>query len=155
MGDRHLRGGMIVAALAVALTGLSGCGNREDKVAEADATANAAGFVPPAVISRVDFSSAMERRFRTLDRNGDDRLDRTELPRRNSRLMALDRNGDGAISMIEWSEGTLRRFDQMDLNRDGTVTSEEEAEWRAGRRPAPQATGPVLGDTLGNQASDK
>lgn len=147
---------IIVAALGAGLVGsLAGCGAREEKAAQADA--NAAGFVPPAVTSRVDFSSTMERRFRNLDRNGDDRLDATELPRQNSRLMAFDRNKDGEISLIEWSEGTIRRFDQMDLNRDGTVTSEEEREWRAardaGRQPAAQPSGPALVDTLSNQGT--
>lgn len=140
---------MIVAVLVA----LAGCGSRQDRAA---ADANAADFVPPAVTSRVDFSSAMERRFRELDRNGDDRLDATELPRQNSRLMGLDRNKDGEISLIEWSEGTIKRFDQMDLNHDGTVTSEEESEWRAaraaGRQPASIPT-PVLGDTLSNQGT--
>ncbi len=136
---------------------LAACGGKaEEKAAQADAVANAAGFVPPAVTSRVDFSTAMEQRFRSLDRNGDDRIDGNELPRRNSRLMALDRNKDGVISQIEWSEGTLKRFDRMDLNHDGTVTSEEENEWRAarasGREPAAQST-PVLGDTLSNQGT--
>jgi hypothetical protein len=148
-----LRTGIIIAAAALVAAGtLAGCGPREDKVAEADA--NAAGFVPPAVTSRVDFTSTMERRFRTLDRNADDRLDKTELPRQNSRLMSLDRNGDGVISLIEWDEGTLKRFDQMDLNHDGTVTSEEEKEWRAardaGHEPATRPTPPVPGDPLGN-----
>ncbi len=143
---------IIVAALGAAL---AGCGAREEKAAQADA--NAAGFVPPAVTSRVDFSSAMERRFRELDRNGDDHLDKSELPRQNSRLMNLDRDKDGEISLIEWGEGTVRRFDQMDLNRDGTVTSEEESEWRAaraeGRQPARAPTTPVLGDALSNQGT--
>jgi len=140
---------IVAAALA-----LAACGKQDEKMAAADA--NAAAFVPPAVTSRVDFSSAMERRFRNLDRNGDDHLDKTELPRPNSRLMTFDRNGDGTISLIEWSEGTVRRFDAMDLNRDGTVTSEEESEWRAardaGRAPAAQPTS-VLGDTLSNQGT--
>lgn len=144
-----------MGATMVALA-LSGCGKRDEKAAQADA--KAAAFVPPAVTSRIDFTSAMDRRFRTLDRNGDDRLDATELPRKNSRLMSFDRNGDGTISQIEWSEQTLRRFDQMDLNHDGTVTSEEENEWRAaraaGREPVSQPTLPVAGDALANQATD-
>ena len=148
-----MRTGIISAAAILAATGaLAGCGAREDKAAQADA--NAAAFVPPAVTSRVDFTSTMERRFRTLDRNADDRLDASELPRQNSRLMSLDRNGDGVISLIEWDEGTLKRFDQMDLNHDGTVTSDEEKEWRAaraaGREPATRSNGPVPGDPLGN-----
>lgn len=152
-GDWHLRGKTIGTALVAALA-LAACGRHDDKAAQADA--NAAGFVPPAVTSRVDFASAMERRFRSLDRNGDDHLDATELPRQNSRLMAMDRDKDGQISAIEWSEGTLRRFDQMDLNHDGTVTSEEESEWRAardaGREPAAQPTS-VVGDALSNQGT--
>ena len=147
-----MRQGIIVAVLGATL---AGCGAREDTAAQADA--NAAGFVPPAVTSRVDFSSAMERRFRGLDRNGDDRLEASELPRQNSRLMSFDRDGDGRISLIEWGEGTIRRFDQMDLNHDGTVTSEEEHEWRdaraKGRQPAAAPTAPVLGDTLSNQGT--
>lgn len=148
--------GMMATTAALAML-LASCGSREDKeakIAAADANASAAGFVPPAVTSRVDFASAMDRRFRALDRNGDDRLSVDELPRRGSRIMALDRNGDGAVSQIEWSEGTLRRFDQMDLNHDGTVTSEEESAWRAARaRRDPGAPAPadsVIGDTVSN-----
>lgn len=147
---------IFVAALGIAVPALlSGCGARTEKAAQADA--NAVDFVPPAVTSRVDFSSAMERRFRALDHNGDDRLDATELPRKNSRLIAFDRDGDGKISLIEWSEGTLKRFDQMDLNHDATVTSEEENAWRtaraAGRDPVSQPPGPVLGETLSNRGT--
>ena len=48
---------------------------------------------------------------------------------------------EGKISLIEWRDGTLRRFDQMDLNRDGTVTSEERETYRSGRAvPAPAPT---------------
>jgi hypothetical protein len=139
------------ALVATLATALAGCGASNEKKQQA-ADAHAAGFVPPAVTSRVDFSSSMERRFRTLDRNGDDRIDSTELPRRNSRLLEFDRNKDGAISAIEWSEGTLRRFDQMDLNHDGTVTSEEESEWRRehGASNGGQATPSLVGEALAN-----
>ncbi len=114
---------IIGTALAVGL-GLSGCSDKGAQRAQADK--NAAGFVPPSVTSRLDYGSAMERRFRTLDRNGDDRISQDELPARNApRLRAYDRNKDGAISAIEFSEGSLARFDAMDLNHDGTVTTEE------------------------------
>jgi hypothetical protein len=112
-----------IATMGLALA-LAGCGQPADKRASADA--NAAGFVPPSVTSRLDYGSAMDRRFRSFDRNADDFISRDELPRRNlTRLTSLDRNRDDKISAIEFSEGMLARFDQRDLNRDGTVTSEE------------------------------
>ncbi len=122
------------AVLAVGLLAAA-CGSRQEKRAEADAQAKAAGFVPPSIISRVDFGTTMDRRFRSLDRDTNDRLTSTEIPPRSkARLMAMDRNGDGAISAIEWSEGMLQRFDRMDLNQDGTVTSEERQTARERRR---------------------
>jgi Ca2+-binding EF-hand superfamily protein len=107
---------------------MSACGDKDAQRAQADA--NAVGFVPPSVTSRLDFGASMERRFRTLDRNADDRITKDELPAPNARIKAFDRNKDGIITAIEWSEGTLAWFDRMDLNRDGTVTSEERAESR-------------------------
>ena len=89
---------MMVAALVP--LALAGCGN--GKKAQARADARAAGFVPPSVLSRLDYGGIVERRFR-----------------------ALDRNGDGRISATEWSEGMLARFDRMDGNHDGSVTSTE------------------------------
>lgn len=131
----------LIAVMAIACA-LGGCGvgKRHDKQAKADA--QAAGFVPPSVMSRLDFGSAVERRFRSLDRNGDDALDRTELPGRNpERILAFDRNGDGRISAIEFSEGQVARFDRMDLNQDGTVTSEEQQASRSGHaQPVPTPT---------------
>ena len=117
---RHVIG---LAAMALAL---GACGGKRGDEKRASADAKAAGFVPPSVTSRLDYGGAMDRRFRALDRNGDDFLSADELPRNNPRrLRALDRNGDGKISAIEFSEGMLARFDRMDLNHDGTVTSEE------------------------------
>ena len=118
----------LVAALAATGLFMSACGDKDAQRAQADA--NAVGFVPPSVTSRLDFGASMERRFRTLDRNADDRVTRDELPAPNARIKAFDRNKDGVITAIEWSEGTLAWFDRMDLNHDGTVTSEERAESR-------------------------
>ena len=142
-----------IAATLLAALALSACGPSADKRAAA-ADAKAAGFTPPAVTSRLDFGSAMDRRFRTLDRNADDRITRDEWPRRNARLAELDRNADGVVTTTEWSEGVLRRFDQMDLNHDGTLTSEEQdasrAARKAGRAPLAEPTAPVVGDPLAN-----
>jgi hypothetical protein len=111
--------GIVAAGLAV-----TGCGpSEEQKRAEADA--RAASFTPPSVTSRLDFGSAMTRRFRALDRNADEYIDETELPSRSSRLRRLDRNKDGRISAIEFSEGMLGWFDRVDANHDGTITSDE------------------------------
>ena len=54
----------LAAALAATAILASGCGNKEEQRAQADA--NAVGFVPPSVTSRLDFGASMERRFRTL-----------------------------------------------------------------------------------------
>ena len=122
--------------MALAAT-TTACGKKEENRAEADRAAAKAGFVPPSVTSRVDFGSMMARRFRELDRDGNDIITRDEMPTTNSRLWELDRNKDGEITESEFFEGMLARFDRMDLNRDGTVTSEEREASRTERPAAP------------------
>ncbi|SEM91268.1 EF hand [Sphingomonas gellani] len=131
-----MRSASLVLLLLPAALPLAACGGGGSKAkqAEADAHAAAAGFVPPSVLSRLDFGGTIERRFHALDRNGDNVLTDEELPRQDSRLMALDRNKDGRISSTEWSEGMLDRFDRMDLNHDGSVTSDERARFEASER---------------------
>jgi hypothetical protein len=113
------------------------CGKKEEKRTEADQAAAKAGFVPPSVTSRIDFGSMMARRFRELDRDGNDIITVEEMPKANSRLWELDRNKDGEITESEFFEGMLARFDRMDLNRDGTVTSEEREASRTERPATP------------------
>jgi hypothetical protein len=119
---------MMVLGLAVLA---AACSNKSEKAAAADA--HAASFVPPSVTSRSDYGGMQERRFRRLDKNQDDVLTGDEMPRNNSRLMALDRNGDGEITSSEFSEGQIARFDAMDLNKDGSLTSDERVEARGQR----------------------
>jgi hypothetical protein len=124
--------GLVAAALAA-------CGKTEGSGNAADQQALAAGFTPPQVTTRVDWGGRMERRFRELDRNGDDKLAREEWPRADSRLATYDRDRDDEVSLEEYNEGAIARFDRMDLNRDGTVTSEEQETTQNGTAPAPAA----------------
>jgi len=116
--------GLMVAGVVAVGLAVAGCGPSDDEK-RAAADAKAASFTPPSVTSRLDFGSAMTRRFRALDRNADEFIDKTELPSRNSRLSRLDRDKDGRISAIEFSEGMLGWFDRVDANHDGTITSDE------------------------------
>ena len=104
---------------------LAGCGGptKQQKAAYAEVAKH---YVPPAVTSRVDYGVMVERRFRRLDRNGDDYLTPDELPRPNDpAIMSLDKDHDGRVSAQEFSQGMMARFDANDLNKDGTVTSNE------------------------------
>ncbi|KQT34779.1 hypothetical protein ASG29_01040 [Sphingomonas sp. Leaf412] len=118
-------GTAIVAALLVAA-----CGPSPEEKAETNAAIQ--NFTPPFVMSRLDFGGVVERRFRRLDRNEDDRIDRSEIsPRLAPRFAKIDTNGDGGISNEEWSAWMIARFDKQDENRDGTVTSQEREKARA------------------------
>lgn len=111
---------VIAGALA-----LAACSARDGEQ-NAEQQATLANYVPPFVMSRLDFGGVVERRFRRLDVNHDDRLTRNEVPRRlASRFDAIDRDGNGAISNEEWSAWMMKRFDGQDINHDGTVTSDE------------------------------
>jgi hypothetical protein len=119
---------MVVGLIAVTL---AGCGTSEEKRDAADA--NAAGFVPPSVTSRLDWGSQQERRFKRLDRNADGSLSPDELPRPDSRIASYDKDGSGEVGLTEYTDGVMARFDATDLNRDGTVTSEEQRSARKQR----------------------
>ena len=136
VGEMTRQGRWAALLLLGASVGACGSGGETDEQAQADAAA--ANFTPPSVTSRVDFGSAMERRFRALDRNADEVIDAEEMPSQDSRIVRLDRNRDGEVTATEFSEGSLALFDRMDLNRDGTVTSEERTTFRS--RPAASPT---------------
>lgn len=122
----------MTAVAVTALVVVGGCKDRKEAAAKADA--RAAGFVPPSVTSRVDWGTQTERRFRALDRNGDDFISADEMPVKNApRILGYDHNKDGKVSSIEYSEGRMAQFDSMDLNHDGTVTSEERAASHGGQ----------------------
>ncbi|MGO1304922.1 MAG: hypothetical protein ACTMKV_09090 [Sphingomonas parapaucimobilis] len=134
------RGLISLGLMALAAT-TTACGKKAENRAEADRAAAKAGFVPPSVTSRVDFGSMMARRFRELDRDGNDIITADEMPTTNSRLWELDRNKDGEITESEFFEGMLARFDRMDLNRDGPVPAEEREASRPDRPATPSNPG--------------
>ena len=119
------------AAIAAALL-VADCGPSAEEKAETNAAVQ--NFTPPFVMSRLDYGGVVERRFRRLDRNEDDRISRSEIgPRLAHRFDEIDANGDGGISNEEWSHWMLARFDRQDENRDGSVTSAERERARAER----------------------
>lgn len=127
--------GMAVVALA-----LAGCSKKDTSPAAAptpaaSGTAAPAGFTPPTTISRADFGGKVERRFRKLDKNGDNKLERDELPskRADKLLRKGDANGDGGLDASEWSTLMLQKFDKRDVNRDGNLTSDEKGR-KGGKR---------------------
>lgn len=118
------------SAILLTLLPLAACGGG-GKQKQAEADARAAGFVPPSVLSRLDYGGQIERRFHSLDRDGDDAIAADELPRQESRLQQLDVNHDGRITSDEWSRGMLARFDRQDANHDGSLTSDERQLYQA------------------------
>lgn len=123
---------MRIVVLAAVAAMLAACGPSKQEKAERNAAI--ANFVPPFVLSRLDFGGVVERRFRRLDRNGDDKLEGSEIPQRMAgRVAEFDKDGDGTISSEEWSAGQLARFDRQDINHDGTVTADERNVARAKR----------------------
>lgn len=127
---------MRALAAGLILLAAPACRDREAERAEADREVAASGFVPPQVTSRLDWGGQQERRFNALDRNADAKLTRDEFPRADSRIVRADSNGDGEITKGEFTDGVTAWFDRMDLNRDGTVTSEEQETTRNGSVPA-------------------
>jgi Ca2+-binding EF-hand superfamily protein len=65
---------------------------------------------------------------------------------REAKFKAADTNGDGGLSRDELSKapaddfGAIRKnFDQMDANKDGKVTMDEQRAWAKARRAARKA----------------
>lgn len=90
------------------------------------------------VVSKAEFVAYRASQFERLDRNDDGYLDRADLPRfvRDperilARVAPFDRDGDGAVSRIEYNRGPAIAFDRADTNGDDRVTQAELAAARA------------------------
>ena len=131
-----MRAMIIMAAAGVMAAGCTQRDAATDTSTPVTNTAAAAGmgntaatgdFSPPSSISRLDYGSRAERRFRKLDTNQDSKLNAAELPdKRGAKMLKRgDTNSDGAIDSTEWSTAMLARFDKKDKNNDGTLTTDE------------------------------
>ncbi len=124
---------MVTAAASL----LAACGTSEE---DHDEVAAATNYTPPTVTSRLDYGGEIERRFHARDLNRDDKITADELPPRLRPMIARgDTNGDKALGPQEWGDMLLNWFDRNDLNKDGTLTSEERETYRE-RNPRPDQT---------------
>lgn len=115
---------------------LAACGTREEQ----HENGAAQNYTPPTVTSRLDFGGEIERRFHRVDVNTDDRVTADELPDRLRPMIARgDTDGDKALGPQEWGDLMLNWFDRNDLNKDGTLTSEERATYRERRGASREA----------------
>ena len=114
---------LLFASLAAAV---GGCSKKAP-----DGT-GAENFRPPTNQTRADDLDMLNRNFARLDANGDEALQASEIVgRRADRIRALDTDRDSEVSREEFVKGGLARFDRIDANHDGVLTSGER---RAGRR---------------------
>ncbi|WP_010184677.1 hypothetical protein [Sphingomonas sp. PAMC 26605] len=108
----------------------------------------AANFVPPTLLKRAEYETALEARWTRLDRNLDRNLDggieQSEVPVKYAkRLNALDTDHDGKISHREFISGSLARFDREDANHDGLLTNVESSAARKAEDAANAAQTPT------------
>ena len=125
---RTLLIGVAVSSIATVAAAQEGS-NLERAFAQADLNHDG-------VVTRAEFQSSREARFRTLDRNRDGYLSADDLPKglglfrpnaaRVTQMLALfDTDHDGRISLAEFVAGSMRLFDQTDVNHDGVLTRAE------------------------------
>ncbi len=84
---------------------------------------------------RPEFRNWTERGFTNLDRNRDDRIQRTEWFYDREGFIRADRNGDGVLTRAEFLGSDVDtdredRFEYLDVNNNGRV---ERSEWHASR----------------------
>lgn len=78
-------------------------------------------------VSADEAAAAVEKRFQSLDTNGNDEIDTAErggdaVPGRQQPLAGYDSDGDGNVSRAEFFQAHRAAFEQADENGDGQVT---------------------------------
>lgn len=96
-------------------------------------------------IARTEVPNFVKKQFADMDRNHDGMVDQSEFDSYRARQPAqapgvktlghigsrwmekTDANGDGKVSLAEAIERPLEMFDMADMNRDGTVSVDEQS----------------------------
>jgi Ca2+-binding EF-hand superfamily protein len=76
-------------------------------------------------ISREEFRNQAARTAFDADKNHNGVIDDDEYPLTDAQRRALDKNGDGSITVEEFEEGQLAGFDALDKNGDGFLDASE------------------------------
>ena len=91
-----------------------------------------------------DILSRQREAFTRADTDGDSFVSPEELSalpidtQRRPPFLRLDADGDGRLTLGEFADPALRRFDRSDPNRDGQLTLEEYTEIASRRRDRPR-----------------
>lgn len=79
-------------------------------------------------VSRAEYNCLTMKRFTELDKDGDLFLSKAELKKAGNWKVTGDQNGDGKISMIEYSFLADVAFSAVDSNKDGSIAGNENGE---------------------------
>jgi Ca2+-binding EF-hand superfamily protein len=92
-------------------------------------------------ITAAEYTAGAKTSFDKLDANADGKVTAAEMdaayttskpgvgaakvPSSAEKIKALDTDADGALSSVEHEAGSRTMFDQLDANKDGSLTAEE------------------------------
>ena len=98
-------------------------------------------------ISQAEIDAATAAKAQAIDSNGDGLISAAEVEaqrearrrqRQEERLLRADANGDGQVSLDEFSQHQRDRLSRLDRDGDGLISSEELRPPRGPRPPAPE-----------------
>jgi Ca2+-binding EF-hand superfamily protein len=109
-------------------------------------------------ISAAEFDAGKQKRFQEMDTNADGKITSAELNAAKGaqgsateKVDKWDSNGDGALSVDEWSSGSKEKFDAWDTDGDGSLSRSEVsagmASKKEGKKEGASAKAPASSST--------
>ncbi len=123
-----------VASWGLAFSALAG-GDCQQKMTSVDAEGSSSGQ-----ISASDHAAQADRRFDSMDVNGDGKVNAAEIHASHGaesafwakqrissveKIKQLDSDADGALTRAEYAAGSQKMFRRLDINSDGVLTAAE------------------------------